>query len=358
MTQIPMLDVVAGERPLRPLIDAAIARVLDSGRYIGGPEVQGFEAELAQAARVAHALGVSSGTDALLVALMALGVGPGDEVVTTPFSFFATAGCVSRLGARPVFADIDEDSCNLEPTAAASACSDRTRALITVQLYGRPCPVPAVAVPVVEDAAQSLCATRVRGTCATISFFPSKNLGGLGDGGAVLTDDPALAESMRVLRSHGGKPKYHHAVIGGNFRLDALQAAVLRVKLPHLTGWIQTRRANADHYRTLLASAGLPDEVRAPSDHPEHVYNQFVLRVPRRNQLQAFLREHGVHTAIYYPIPFHLQACYRDLGYRQGAFPVAEKAAREVLAIPVYPALSASQREYVVDRIAAFYRQS
>lgn len=355
--QVPMLDVVAGEAPLRAEIDAAIARVLDSGRYIGGSELTAFESELARAAGTQHAVGVSSGTDALLSALMALSVGPGDEVVTTPFSFFATAGVISRLGATPVFADIDDDSLNLDPERAAAACGPRTKAIITVHLYGRPAAIPQVPVPIVEDAAQSLCAATLRGVCATVSFFPSKNLGGLGDGGAVLTDDAEFAESLRVLRNHGGKPKYFHAVIGGNFRLDALQAAVLRVKLPRLDGWIQARRDNAERYRTLLASAEVPDEVRAPRDVADHVYNQFVIRVPKRDQLRKYLGEHGVGTAIYYPVPFHLQDCYRDLGYGRGAFPVAEKAATEVLALPVFPTVGADRQAHVVDRIVEFYRR-
>ena len=354
--QIPLLDVVAGERPLRPHLDAAIARVLDSGRYIGGSELTAFESELANAASTQYAVGVSSGTDALLVALMALGVGPGDEVVTTPFSFFATAGVIARLGATPVFADIDEDSLNLDPLRAAAACSSRTKAVITVHLYGRPATLPAVSVPVVEDAAQSLSAVPTTGRCATISFFPSKNLGALGDGGALLTDDAEFAETVRMLRNHGGKPKYYHAAIGGNFRLDTLQAAVLRVKLPHLSGWIQARRDNADRYRELFVELGVPADVRPPRDVPEHVYNQFVIRVPRRDQLQAYLRDHGVATAIYYPVPFHLQPCFANLGYAAGAFPLAERAAAEVLALPVFPSLGAERQRYVVERIADFYR--
>jgi dTDP-4-amino-4,6-dideoxygalactose transaminase len=355
--KIPMLDLAAELTPLRAEIDAAIARVLDSARFIGGPEVSSFEAELAQATGTAQAVGVSSGTDALLVALMALGVGPGDEVVTTPFSFFATTGVLSRLGAKPVFADIEEDSLNLDPALAAAACTPRTRALIPVHLYGRPAPIPDVDVPVLEDAAQSVCAAPVKGVCAAVSFFPAKNLGALGDAGAVLTGDPALAEHMRVLRSHGAKRKYYHEHIGGNFRLDALQAAVLRVKLPYLEQAIAARRRNAARYRELFAAAKVPPELRLPTHVPEHVYNQFVIRAPRRDALSEHLGDAGVATAIYYPVPFHLQRCYADLGYREGAFPVAENACREVLALPVYPRLSAEQQAYIVDTIAAFYQQ-
>lgn len=354
--KVPILDVVAGEAPLRAEMDAAIARVLDSGRYIGGPELSAFEAELAKAAGAGQCVGVSSGTDALLVALMALGIGPGDEVVTTPFSFFATAGCVSRLGATPVFADVEDDSLNLDADAAAARCGARTRAIVTVHLYGRPARMPDVDVPVIEDAAQSLCAAPLRGLCSTISFFPSKNLGALGDGGAVLTDDGDFADRLRVLRNHGGQPKYYHAVIGGNFRLDALQAAVLRVKLPRLREWIAARRTNAEHYRALMTAAELPPEVRAPTDVAEHVYNQFVIRAPRRDELRAHLAECGVGTAIYYPVPFHLQRCFADLGYGRGAFPVAERAAEEVLALPVFPGVGSERQAYVVDCIARFYR--
>ena len=351
-----MLDVVAGEAPLRADIDAAIARVLDSGRYIGGPEVAAFETELARAAGVAHSVGVSSGTDALLCALMAEGLKPGDEVVTTPFSFFATAGVIARLGATPVFSDIDPESLNLDPERALAACGPRTRAIITAHLYGRPAVVPDAPVPVIEDAAQSLCATSVRGRCATISFFPSKNLGGVGDGGAILTDDSDLAETLRVLRDHGSKPKYHHAVIGGNFRLDALQAAVLRVKLPHLPSAIAARRANADHYRALFAATDVTEAVRLPRDVPEHVYNQFVIRVPRRDELRAYLARCGVSTAIYYPVPFHLQPCFSHLGYRRGSLPEAEKAAAEVLALPIFPTVGQPGQAHVVGCIARFYR--
>ena len=357
-----MLDLRAELAALRPEIDAAIGRVLDSTGFIGGPEVAGFERELAQAAGTAQAVGVSSGTDALLVALMAMGIGPGDEVVTTPMSFFATAGCISRLGARPVFADVEEESLNLDPARALAACTRRTRAIITVHLYGRPAGMPdgsvtdPMPVPVIEDAAQSLCAAPVRGICAATSFFPSKNLGCLGDGGAVLTSDPVLAEQVRVLRAHGAQPKYFHQHIGGNFRLDALQAAVLRVKLPHLAAWSRARRNNASRYRELFATATIPAELRLPADVAEHVYNQFVIRAPRRDELRGFLAAAGIETAVYYPVPLHLQRCYADLGYQPGAFPAAEQAAGEVLAIPIHPGLQPEQQARIVDRIAAFYR--
>lgn len=353
--KIPLLDLTGEIQALRADIDAAIARVLDSAQFIGGPEVSGLEDELAAATSAGFAVGVSSGTDALLIALMALGIGPGHEVVTTPFSFFATIGAISRVGARPVLADIDDDSLNLDPELAGTACTERTRAIITVHLYGRPAVLPRVDVPVIEDAAQSIGAAPVTGVCAALSFFPSKNVGALGDAGAVLTHDRDLADRMRVLRMHGAQPKYYHHYIGGNFRLDALQAAVLRVKLPHLAAWTAARRANAARYRELFAAARVPPELRPPTHVPEHVYNQFVIRAPRRDELAAYLASAGVATAIYYPVPFHLQHCYADLGLGQGAFPVSERAAGEVLALPVYPSLTTDQQAYVVDTIETFY---
>jgi len=357
--KVPLVDLAADHAALRPEIDAAIARVIDRGAFILGPEVEAFERALAPVAGGVHAIGVSSGTDALLVSLMALGIGAGDEVVTTPLSFFATAGVIARLGARPVFADIDPGSFNLDPAAAVAACTGRTRAIIPVNLYGRPAALPAPGerngVPIVEDGAQSIGAAPVRGALLALSFFPTKNLGAVGDGGAVITDDAELAERVRRLRVHGSKPKYYHAMIGGNFRLDAIQAAVLAVKLPHLAEWTAARRRNADRYRALLASAPVPDELVVPDDTPDHIYNQFVIRAPRRDPLRAHLREHGVATEVYYPVPFHQQECFADLGYRAGAFPAAERAAAEVLALPIYPAISEAQQAYVVDTIAGFY---
>jgi dTDP-4-amino-4,6-dideoxygalactose transaminase len=354
--KVPLVDLSAEHRGLRHELDAAIARVLDSGRFIGGPELEAFETELARVAGGAHAVGVSSGTDALLVSLMALGVGAGDEVVTTPFSFFATAGVVARLGARPVFADIDPATFNLDPEAAVAAVTGATRAIVPVNLYGRPAAMPASELPIVEDAAQSIGACPVRGTVAALSFFPTKNLGAAGDGGAVVTDDAEIADRIRRLRVHGARPKYYHAMIGGNFRLDAIQAAILRVKLPHLVDWTAARRRNADRYRALFAAARLPDELVVPDDSPDHIYNQFVIRAPRRDQLREHLAAAGVSTEIYYPVPFHLQECFADLGYREGAFPHAEKAAAEVLALPIHPSISGAAQAYVVDAISGFYR--
>ena len=353
---VPLLDLSAQNRPLRDATLAAIARVVDGGQFILGAEVEAFERELAAAVGAPHAIGVSSGTDALLVALMALGVGPGDEVVTTTYSFFATAGVIARLGATPVLCDIEPGSFNLDPRAAAAAVGPRTRAVLPVHLYGRPAARLEVPVPVVEDAAQSIGASPLVGVASCLSFFPSKNLGAFGDAGAVLVADAGLAERIRLLRGHGARPKYHHALIGGNFRIDALQAAVLRVKLPHLAGWTAGRRANAERYRRLFADARLPDELRLPDDAPGHIYNQFVIRAPRRDALRAHLTRAGVGTEIYYPVPFHLQACFSGLGHREGAFPVAEAAARETLALPIYPELTEEQQAHVVAQIAGFYQ--
>jgi dTDP-4-amino-4,6-dideoxygalactose transaminase len=357
--QVPMLDVAAQNAPLRDALVATAARVIDDGRYILGPDVAALEAEVAALVGASHVVGLSSGTDALLVALMALGVGPGDEVVTTPFSFYATAGCIARLSAKPVFADIEPESFNLDARAAAAACGPRTRAVIPVHLFGRPAAPPPVAVPVVEDAAQSIGAGKLAGKCTCLSFFPSKNLGGFGDAGALATDDAAFADRVRLLRAHGARPKYIHHAVGGNFRIDTLQAALLRVKLPHLRRWTEGRRANAERYRQLFAStAGLPAELRLPADAPGHVYNQFVIRAPDRDRLRAHLGEAGIATEVYYPLPFHLQPCFVELGYREGAFPHAEAASREALALPIYPELTEAQQAYVVSRIADFYSRA
>jgi dTDP-4-amino-4,6-dideoxygalactose transaminase len=351
---IPLVDVRFALAIQRKQIDAAIARVIDSGVFIGGPEVEAFEAELAAAIGAGHAIGVSSGTDALLATLMAIGIGPGDEVITTPLSFFATAGAIARLGARPVFADVDHDLC-LDPTAAEAVVSDRTRAVIPVNLFGRPSELPAVTVPTIEDAAQSLGSGPVRGKAAAVSFFPTKNLGAFGDAGAVLTDDAALADRIALLRTHGARPKYHHLAIGGNFRLDAIQAAVLRAKLPHLAGWLARRRALAGRYRGLFGAHRVPPELRLPAAHDGHTYHQFAIRAPRRDALRAYLAAAGVGTEVYYPEPLHLQPCFAELGYRPGACPIAERACRELLALPIHPALGHDAQDHVVAQIAAFY---
>lgn len=352
---IPFVDLGRQHGRLRAEIDGAIAGVLDSGRFILGPEVTAFEEELALACQSGHAVGVASGTDALLISLMALGVGPGDEVVTTAFSFFATAGVIARLGAKPVFADIEEHSFNLAPGAALSQVSDKTAAIMPVNLYGRLATLPETDLPIIEDAAQSIGTGKARGHAACYSFFPTKNVGALGDAGAVVTDDAAFADTLTLLRTHGGRPKYVHKVVGGNFRIDALQAAVLRVKLGHLRQWSDARRQNAARYRQLFAAKSLPAELRLPEDSPEHVYHQFTLRVPKRDALRDALKARGIGNEIYYPHPLHLQECFSELGYRRGSLPHTERAAAESISLPIHPDLDSDDQSYVVDRIADFY---
>ncbi|HEY0195809.1 MAG TPA: DegT/DnrJ/EryC1/StrS family aminotransferase [Kofleriaceae bacterium] len=354
---VPLFDMAAELAAVRREVDAAIARVLDSGVFVGGPEVAAFERELAAATGAAHALGTSSGSDALHAIYLALAIGPGDEVVTTPLTFFATAGGAARLGARMVFADIDDATLDLDPRAALSACSDRTKAITTVHLFGRPANLPETSIPIIEDAAQSLGAGPVRGTAAAVSFFPTKNLGAIGDAGAVLTDDAALADRLSLLRGHGARPKYHHLAVGGNFRLDPLQAAILRAKLPHLARWTAARRGHAERYRALFAAARIPAELRLPAPDPAHVYHQFVIRAPRRDALRAHLAAAGVGTEVYYPEPLHLQPCFAALGYRPGSLPCAERACAEVLALPIHPQLPADAQAFVVEQIARFYAQ-
>jgi dTDP-4-amino-4,6-dideoxygalactose transaminase len=366
-TPVPLLDLEAQYRPLRGEILAAMTRVCDSQRFIMGPEVEALERELAAHLGVGHAVAVSSGTDALLAAFMALGVGPGSEVITSTYSFFATAGCISRLGAVPKLVDIDPVTFNLDPAAVADAITPRTRAIVPVHLFGLCAdmdPILAVAasagVPIVEDACQAIgAAYRGRqagsmGALGCFSFFPSKNLGAFGDGGLVTTNDAALAHEVALLRNHGAEPKYVHHRIGGNFRLDALQAAVLRVKLPWLSRWTEKRRANAAAYRRLFAEAGLAGRVGLPAEPPgcHHIFNQFIVRVPDRDLVRASLTERGIGTEVYYPIPFHLQECFAPLGYTAGAFPNAEAAARSTLALPIYAELTADQQSAVVAGLA------
>lgn len=363
---VPLLDMKAQYAGIKSEIDAAVAEVFASQIFILGPKVQAFEEQVAAYLGAEHAVGLSSGTDALLVSLMALGVGPGDEVITTPFTFFSTAGSISRLGAKPVFADIEPDTFNLDPLQVESKITNRTRVVIPVHLFGRcaemgPIRAAAGRLAVVEDAAQAIGAeynggrAGALGTCGCLSFFPSKNLGGAGDGGMVVTSDHELAEKVRILRTHGSKPKYYHKVIGGNFRLDPLQATVLSVKLRHLDDWHAARQANAARYRRLFAEAGLgPDRVVLPDDGPHrNVYNQFTIRVKggRRDAVCAALKDEGIGHAIYYPLPLHLQECFADLGHKEGDLPVAEQAAREVVSIPIYPELSEAQAAVVVEAI-------
>lgn len=367
--RVPLLDLKAQHETIRDEVYAAIRRVIEDQWFILGPEVAALEEEIALLCSSARGIGASSGTDALLMALMALDVGPGDEVITTSYSFFATAGVIARLGATPVFIDIDPRSFNLDAERAVEAFTGRTRAVMPVHLFGRVAPLDALLesaarreIPVVEDAAQAIGATdrdgRKAGSvgrCGCFSFFPSKNLGAYGDGGMVVTDDEPLADRLARIRVHGGATRYLHDEVGGNFRLDALQAAILRVKLGHLAAWSAGRRDNAARYRALFADAGVDGTVTLPEDEPGHIYNQFVIRAPDRDALRDFLGGQGVATEVYYPLPLHLQPCFRELGYREGDLPHAEAAARETLALPVYPELTDDQAEFVVDRIRSFY---
>ena len=371
--QVPLLDLQAQFAPIRDEVLRAIVGVCDSQRFVLGPEVERFEHEMAALVGVRHAIGVSSGTDALLVALMALGIGPGDEVVTTTYSFFATAGAIARVGARPVLVDIDPITFNISTEAVAAAVTSRTRAIMPVHLFGQcadMAPVLAAAeragVPVIEDAAQAIGAryqgrsAGAMGALGCFSFFPSKNLGAFGDAGLVTTDDDDLARCVRLLRTHGAERQYYHRLIGGNFRIDALQAAVLRVKAPHLAAWTSGRQRNAERYRTLMTEAGLTDRVIPPAVAPgcTHVYNQFVVRVPERDETRALLQARGIGTAVYYPVPFHLQECFASLGYREGAFPHAEAAAWSSLALPIYGELSDAQLQHVTATLGEALAQA
>ena len=367
---VPLLDLHLQYASIRDEVATAIDRVCASQHFILGSEVSNLETELAAAIGVPHAIAVSSGTDALLVALMAVGVGPGDEVITPTFSFFATAGCVSRLGARPVFVDVDPKTFLLRLDDVVRAMTPRTKAVIPVHLFGLCADVEALAarlpagVAIIEDAAQAIGAT-IRGRQAgsmgalgCFSFFPSKNLGAFGDAGLVTTNDDALAARVRLLRTHGEETKYHHTVIGGNFRMDALQAAILRVKLPHLSGWTARRRENAATYASLFRAAGLDSTLTLPYESPDtrHIYHQYVVRAPRRDELMAHLAARNVGAAIYYPVPFHRQVCFADLPCATNVFPVADAACADVLALPIFPELTRDQQEYVVRSIAEFYQ--
>jgi len=349
---VPFFDMRAEVAAVRTEVDQAIARVLDHGGFVGGAEVEAFEAALATRCGVTHAVGTSSGTDALLATGMALGWRAGDAVATTPLSFFATAGAIVRLGARPVFVDID-DTLNVDPAALRDLREPQLAAAIVVHLFGRPARWDGLTVPVVEDAAQAIGAAPVRGVAAALSFFPTKNLGGFGDGGAVLTDDDALADRVRLLRNHGARPKYHHVAVGGNFRLDALQAAILAAKLPHLGRWVSARRALAARYCAGLAEL---DAIGLPADEPAHVYHQFAIRVPDRDRVRARLAAAGIGTEIYYPSPLHLQPALAEHGYRRGWCPRAEAACDELLALPIYPSLPADAQDRVIDALRACYR--
>lgn len=368
---IPLVDLRAEHAPLMPALVRAFERVAYSGQLILGEEVRAFEQEAAAALGVAHAVGVSSGTDALLAALLALGIGPGDEVVTTAYSFFATAGSIARTGAAPVFADIDLDTMNLDPKNLAAAITPRTRAIVVVHLFGRPCDMRAVTkiaarhhLYVVEDAAQAFGARTPDGPAGGLgdagcfSFFPTKNLGALGDGGLVTSHSEAIADRVRLLRTHGARPKHVHVELGGNFRLDALQAALLREKLPHVERWTAARRRNAELYGQIFAAASLdPGDLAYPRELPAgHVFHQYVIRTPRRDALRTHLARHGIATEVYYPRPLPLQPVFSSLGHREGSFPNAERASRESLSLPIFPELGEARVTRVAKEIVTFLR--
>ena len=366
---VPLLDLKAQHATIRDEVVAAVMDVVDQQAFILGDPVAQLECSVAGLSQVKYAVGCANGTDALLLALRALDVGAGDEVVTTPFTFFATAGAVHNVGARPVFVDIDPRTFNISPDAIRSAVNEKTKAVIAVDLFGQMTAIEHVNAaaqgrPVIEDAAQSIGASRtingakvMAGECATIgtySFFPSKNLGGYGDGGMMVTQDEALFEALMKLRTHGSRRTYFHEIVGYNSRLDALQAAVLRAKLPHLESWSAARRRNAAYYDA--AFADLPDVV-TPYIEPANtsIYNQYTIRVPQRDALQAHLKDRGIGCSIYYPLPLHLQPCFAYLGYQQGQCPESERAAREVLSLPVFPELTTAQLDEVIEAVRAFF---
>lgn len=396
---VPLLDLKAQYATIRDEIRVSIDRVLESQNFILGPEVEALEGEVAAYSQCAFGIGVSSGTDALLVSMMAIGIGPGDEVITTPYTFFATAGVIERLRATPVFVDVDPRTYNMDPGGIERAISSRTRAIIPVHLFGQMADIDPIVdlarrhdLYVIEDAAQAIGSeyngrrASAIGDLGCFSFFPSKNLGGVGDGGMVTINNPDLADRVRLLRNHGYRPKYYNKIVGGNFRLDALQAAVLRVKLKYLDGWTAARQNHAATYRNLFEEAGViqptgsagcvdsgyhPGEEDGNRDHQaasgsgivlpvelsnrRHIYNQFVIRSGHRDQLLNFLKDRGIGCEIYYPVPLHLQECFAKLGYRSGQFPASERAAGESLALPIYPELTDEMLSSVVGTIGDFY---
>jgi dTDP-4-amino-4,6-dideoxygalactose transaminase len=373
--QVPLLDLRAQYTTIRAEVEAVIAEVMESQHFILGPKVEQCEKAIAEYTHCSHAVGVSSGSDALLACLMAENIGPGDEVITTPYTFFATVGAISRLGATPVFVDIDPATYNLVASQIETKITNKTRAIIPVHLYGQVADMDAVmaiaekyGLVVIEDAAQAIGAeSKGRragsiGHYGCLSFFPSKNLGAAGDGGMVVTNDIKRAEKLKCLRAHGSKPKYHHKIIGGNFRLDALQAAIVTAKLRHLNEWTAARQQNAKKYDQFFAEAGLVNADRGLANialptvvTERHIFNQYVIRVSRRDQLQAALQQRGIGTEVYYPIPMHLQECFAYLGYGAGAYPESERAAKETLALPIYPELAEAQLRYVVESIHNFF---
>jgi len=363
--QVPLLDLKAQYAAIESEVLTAVSEVLASQRCIGGPKVAELEEKIAAVSNCKFAVGVSSGTDAILNSLMSLDVGPGDEVITTPFTFFSTVGCIVRTGARPVFVDIDPKTYNINPLLIEAAITEKTKAIMPVHLFGQMAdmdPIMEISnkynLAVVEDAAQSITSTYKGkkagsiGTVGCFSFFPSKNLGGIGDGGMIVTNDETLYNRLVIMRNHGSKPKYYHSYIGGNFRLDPIQAAALLVKLPRLDDWSEGRRHNAAYYDKKFIGT----VVETPYISPDcvSIYNQYVIRVPKRDELVTHLREKGIGCEIYYPVPMHLQKCFGNLGYSEGNFPEAEKAAKEVAALPIYPELTDEMKDYVVRHIVEF----
>lgn len=363
--QVPLLDLKAQYATIKDEILAAVSGVLESQVCIGGPKVAELEEKIAAISDCKFAVGVSSGTDAILNSLMSLEIGSGDEVITTPFTFFSTVGCIARTGAKPVFVDIDPRTFNIDTAQMDAVVTDKTKAIMPVHLFGQMAdmdPIMKIAnkhnLVVIEDAAQSITSTYKGkkagsiGTVGCFSFFPSKNLGGIGDGGMIVTNDDKLYNRLFVIRNHGSKPKYYHKYVGGNFRLDPIQAAALLVKLPHLNDWSQARRRNAAYYDRKFAGTA----VKTPyiSQDCVSIYNQYVIRVTRRDELIAMLKEKNIGCEVYYPVPMHIQECFKHLGYKGGDLPESEKAAKEVLAIPVYPELTDEMKDYVVETIISF----
>jgi len=362
---VPLLDLKAQYAVIKDDILAAVAEVLESQQCIGGPKVAELEEKIAAVSDCKFAVGVSSGTDAILNSLMSLEIGPGDEVITSPFTFFATIGCITRTGAKPVFADIDPKTYNIDPALIEKVITDKTRAIIPVHLYGQMVDMDAImtladkhGLAVIEDAAQSITSTYKGkkagsiGTTGCFSFFPSKNLGGIGDGGMIVTNDEELYNRLVIMRNHGMNPKYYHKFVGANFRLDPIQAVALLVKLPYLDQWSEARRQNAEYYNKKFKGS----VAKTPYISPDcvSVYNQYCIRVPRRNELVAHLRESNIGCDIYYPLPLHLQECFAYLGYKKGAFPESEKAAQEIMALPIYPELTDKMKDTVANAVLTF----
>jgi dTDP-4-amino-4,6-dideoxygalactose transaminase len=369
--KVPLLDIKQQNDALRSEIEAALARVLDTNGFILGDEVKALETEIAEYCQTKFAIGCASGSDALLLALMALDVNEGDEVITTPYSFFATVSAITRLGAKPIFVDIDPQTYNLNVSQVEAKITDRTKAVQPVHLYGQCAEMDELrevcakhGVPIVEDAAQAIGsedAGRRAGSMSEVgcfSFYPSKNLGGMGDGGMMTTNDEELANKLIALRNHGMAVRYYHQWVGINSRLDGFQGAILRVKLKYLDDWSTKRKANANRYHQLFTDAGLTEQITLPfeRENVRHIYNQYIIRVPqKRDELRQFLTDNGIGTDIYYPVSLHLQECFEYLGYKTGDFPESEKASRETLAIPIYPELTEEQQVYVIKKIGEFF---